>query len=258
MGFFDIFKPKKKLAADPQNFDEIFELAANDIAYRPLFYRTILEKELFLLIHPDNDNLPKGKFTTNGDIDLKIRTLKDKKVPIFTSADKIYDNGVITGQERYVSMKGRAAFAMFKDPTTFLLNPYSRPSKELLPNEIQKLLSGEIFSSGKEMKIKAGSTIILGLPSKYPIALTETLKKYCDTREEIKSAYLALMHDESSGEPPHLLVGVDLTDHNKQIFAEIGETIIAFVPEGEPIDMINVAENTSTSKALKQKDYQIY
>ena len=71
MGLLDFFKSGKKLAADPKNIDEIFRLASVDIAYRPLFYRTILEMELYLLIYPDS-NLPAGEFVADSDTDIKV------------------------------------------------------------------------------------------------------------------------------------------------------------------------------------------
>src|ERR1035437_7377785 len=106
MGFFDFLKSNKKQNAQPENIDEIFDLASKDVAYRPLFYRTLLEMELYLLTNPEN-NLPKGAFTATKDMKLDVKTYEDGKVSIFTSVDKIFDNGVIQQQEIYVAMRGR-------------------------------------------------------------------------------------------------------------------------------------------------------
>jgi hypothetical protein len=88
------FKSDKKQNTQPENIDEIFDLASRDIAYRPLFYRTILEKELYVLIYP-NDNIPTGEFVSDEKTTLQVRKLANGKVPVFTSVDKIFDNGVI-------------------------------------------------------------------------------------------------------------------------------------------------------------------
>ncbi len=257
MGLFDFFKSGKKQNAQPENIDEIFDLASKDIAYRPLFYRTILEKELYILIYP-NDNLPTGKFVSDEKTTLQVRKLTDGKVPVFTSVDKIFDNGVIKEQVNYVAMKGKVIFDMFKETPIILLNPYSRPSKEFLPDEIIKLRNGELFKPDEEHTIKAGVNISLGIPANYPTELVETLKKYCDTRAEIKAAYLGLMHDSSSNEAPHFIIGLDITNNVKEIFGEVAETIRTHIPKGEPIDMINVSDKRETAKFLKQQQYKVY
>ena len=257
MELFNFFKSAKKQNAQPENIDEIFDLASKDIVYRPLFYRTILEKELYILIYP-NDKLPTGKFVSDEKTTLQVRKFADGKVPVFTSIDKIFDNGVIKEQVNYVAMKGKVIFEMFKDPPVILLNPYSRPSKEFLPDEIKKLRDGELFTPDEEYTIKAGVNISLGIPANYPSELVETLKKYCDTRAEIKAAYLGLMHDSSCKETPHLIIGLEVTKNVKDIFGEVAETIRTYIPKGEPVDMINVSENGETAKFLKQKQYKVY
>jgi hypothetical protein len=95
----------------------------------------------------------------------------------------------------------------------------------------------------------------LGIPTNYPIELVETLKRYCDTREEIKAAYLALMHESLSNEAPHLLIGLQMLSNVKEIFGEVAETIRTLIPNGEPVDMIDVSKNRGTSKLLKQEQF---
>jgi hypothetical protein len=251
------FKSDKKQNTQPENIDEIFDLASRDIAYRPLFYRTILEKELYVLIYP-NDNIPTGEFVSDEKTTLQVRKLANGKVPVFTSVDKIFDNGVIKEQVNYISMKGKAVFDMFKEPPVILLNPYSRPSKEFLPDEIKQLRNGELFKADEEHTIKAGVNISLGIPANYPAELVETLRKYCDTRAEIKAAYLGLMHDSSSKEAPHLIIGLDMINNVKEIFGEVADTIRTHIPKDEQVDMINISDNGETAKFLKLKKYKVY
>ncbi len=257
MGLFDFLKSKIKPSAEPKSFDEIFDLASKDVAYRPLFYRTLLEMELYVLTNSKN-SLPKGEFTTTKEIKLDVKTFEDGKVPIFTSVDKIFENGVIQQQEIYVAMRARELFKIFSHPKTFLLNPFSRPSKELLPEEIQGLLNGNLFQPDEIRNIKAGTNISMGIPAVYPTNLAETIRKYCNTSEEIKGAYLALMHDSESNETPHLIIGLDVKGNLKQIFGEVGDIIKSHVKDGEPVDMINVSEESVVSNILRQKDHQIY
>lgn len=257
MSLFNFFKPGFKRNAQPENIDEIFELASKDPSYRPLFYRTILEMDLYVLIYP-NANIPTGKSISKEGTRLQVRTLKEGKIPLFTSKEKIFDDGVIKGQVNYVALNGKVMFEMFKNAPMILLNPYSRPSKEFLPDEIKKLIDGELFKADEERQIKPGTSIQLGIPANYPNDLVASLKKYCDTREEIKGGYLALVSGLSSDEPPHILIGLELMESSNEIFGEVAEAISGHIPEGEAVDMINVAGNDATAQNLRQQQFKVY
>lgn len=257
MSLFNFFKPDSKRNAQPENIDEIFELASKDPSYRPLFYRTILEMDLYVLIYPDS-SIPTGESISQKDTKLQVRTLKDGKIPLFTSKEKIFDNGVIKEQVNYVALKGKVIFEMFKNAPTILLNPYSRLSKEFLPDEIKKLRDGELFKADEERLIKTGTNMQLGVPANYPNDLVAALKKYCDTREEIKGGYLALITELSSNEPPHILIGLDLMEDNNKIFGEVAEVIRTHIPKGEAVDMMNVAGNNITAQNLRQQQFKVY
>ena len=41
----------------------------------------------------------------------------------------------------------------------------------------------------------------------------------------------------------------------KEIFGEVAETIRTLIPNGEPVDMIDVSKNRGTSKLLKQEQF---
>lgn len=74
MGLFDFFKINKKRNYEPENIDEIFNLAAKDITYRPLFYRTILDTNLYLLTVTDEEG-------NNETSKLKVKNWDDGKIP---------------------------------------------------------------------------------------------------------------------------------------------------------------------------------
>jgi hypothetical protein len=115
-----------------------------------------------------------------------------------------------------------------------------------------------LFKADEEHTIKAGVNISLGIPANYPAELVETLRKYCDTRAEIKAAYLGLMHDSSSKEAPHLIIGLDMINNVKEIFGEVADTIRTHIPKDEQVDMINISDNGETAKFLKLKKYKVY
>ncbi len=254
MGVFDFLKSKNKETA---SIDAIFEKAANDPAYRPLFYRTLLESELYLLTFDKTES--ERQFVADKDTKLQVRIFKDDVVPIFTSKERIFDNNIIKGQVNYAASKANVIFKMFSDKTKFIINPYSRVNKELLPEEVRQLLANELYETDEVLQIKAGETILLSVPANYPVNLVETLKRYFDTRKEIKGAYLALMYNKSNGESPHLLLGMDIPKENmKDVFGEIGAIAKPYLKDKEPFDMVGVTDSSPTSKNLKVKEYRIY
>lgn len=255
MGLFNFLKPKQN--PQPKSIDEIFDLASKDISYRPLFYRTILETGLYVLIQRD-EKFPRGTFTSDENTTLKVRMLSDGTVPLFTSEEKIYDNNVIKEQAAYVVIKGQAIFDMFPNPPRMFLNPYSRPAKEFLPDEIIKLRTGQLFDVDEEWFMKKGATVEIGMPTNYPTELASALKKYSETREEVTEVYLALMRNSQTNEKPNLLIGIKADKNVKEIFGEVAEIIRPNVAKDEPVDMIDLTANDRTAKVLKNKEYLVY
>jgi len=255
MGLFDFLKPKIN---ETENIEMIFEKAANDTSYRPLFYRALIQSELFILT-TDKYEFPKGKFISDKDTKLQVRTFENGLVPVFTSTDRIFDNNIVKGQVNYAAMKASVIFEMFKDKATFILNPYSKVSKELLPEEIRQLRTNGFFSPDEISTIEAGETISLGIPAKYPVNVAESLKRYCGTKKQIRGAYLAVITVDSAGKSPHLLLGIDANKTNTQeIFSEIGEVVRPYLGEGEIIDMLDLSDKTNTTKYLKTNQFKIY
>ncbi len=250
MGLFDIFKINKKRNSEPENIDEIFALAASDVSYRPLFYRTILDTDLYLLTFQNEE----GKNETG----VKVKNLDNGKVPIFTSIEKIFENNIIIEEVNHIVVRGKSIFENCPDDITIVLNPYSIPTKEFTPLEIRKLVNGELFKPDQTRQARMESNILISQPKVDPISLAESIRKYCVTRREIRGAYLALMEDTSSEELPHLIVGLEINGNIKEIFGELTEVIRPNIPNGEPIDMIDISGNSKISKQLKKYQYKVY
>jgi len=255
MGLFDFLKPKSN---ETENIEVIFEKAASDTSYRPLFYRELLKSELYVLTTNKNE-FPKGKFIAGKDTKLQVRTFKNGLVPVFTSTDRIFDSNIIKGQVNYAALKASVIFEMFKDKATFILNPYSKVSKELLPEEIRQLRTNGLFETKEMSTIAAGETVSLRLPSIYPVNLVESIKRYCGTKKEIKGAYLAEITIESSKNSPYLLLGIeDNMTNTQEIFSELGVVIRPYLGEGEIIDMVSLSDTTIITEYLKTNQFKIY
>jgi len=244
------------LKASEDNLEALLEKAAKEEGYRPLFYKTLMESELYLLVL--NDDLPVGKFTSTNDTSIQVRSISDNRIPAFTSIDRIFDRDVIKDQVQYVAMKAATIFEMFKDESVIIINPYSEYGKELLPGEIRELRSGQMFKFPTTNTLKGGSTIRVGQPANYSTEMVVVIKAYCKTRSEIKGAYLAMFHNPSTNEPPHLMLGLDIERNESEIYGELAVILKKHIPKDELFDMMNISGNSKTSLVLKQSEYQVY
>ncbi|MBS1635152.1 MAG: SseB family protein [Bacteroidetes bacterium] len=144
MGLFDLFKRKKTNSTFPENeLEQVLMQAASDVSAQKTFYQKLLWNELFVLTNGEQ-GLDEGIQTLKEDLTLQFITFENGQVPVFTSTNRIFDNGVIKEQVSYLSLKGQDLFGIIKG-ASFILNPYSEYRKELIPIEIESLLNGTIY-----------------------------------------------------------------------------------------------------------------
>jgi len=180
MSLFDIFKKKPKEESETTDLEELLKKAAVDGSFRVAFYKKLLVSELIVLT--EGNDIPEGRQTLEQDTSLKVLSLSDGRIPVFTSTDRIFDKKVICEQVQYVAMKGSDLFNVVRG-ATLILNPYSDYGKELLPDEIASLLDGSIFSSaGETITVSEQTEVLLGQPAKRPNAMLEGLKTLFDQR----------------------------------------------------------------------------
>lgn len=251
MGFLDFLKLNKKQNAEPTHIEDIFKLAVEDAAYRPLFYRSLLTADFYVVIFPPEPN-------DDETVNIKIRSWEDGKIPIFTSEDRMFDQNLISRDENYIPLNGRTIFENCPAGTQFVLNPYSVPSKEFTAEEIRQLLNGSLYQPDQQRQAVVGNNIIITTPLTYPTAMAEAIRKYCATRKEITGAYLALMEDTSINEAPHLIIGLEVKGNLPQIFGELNGAIKPHILVGEPVDMVDLSGSRKMSSKLKKQEYRLY
>ena len=253
-----VFESLNKDNPDELSFESIFEKAANDIAYRPLFYRKLLDSDLFLLTQ-DTAGLPERKFISDKGTTIQVRFFSNGIVPVFTSTNKIFDNNVIKGEVYYTALNAKIIFETFNNETSYIINPYSPISKELLADEIKSLLNGNFYKSGAEQFLKPNEDILLGVPADYPINLIETLKRYFRKKPDVKGSYLALIENKSKKEFPHLLLGVDCKkDSWSEISGELAILVRDYLKASEIMDFIRINTGDGLSGILKKQGFKIY
>lgn len=153
MGLFDIFKKKKTESTFPENEIEKYLMqAASNFSAQKEFYVKLLENQLYVLTN-DNSISGIGNQTLENDVTIQCVIFENGQIPIFTSINRIFDKGIIPKIVPYLSLKGQVLFETLNG-ATFILNPYSDFTKELIPEEIENLLNGKIYNKIDELEFE--------------------------------------------------------------------------------------------------------
>lgn len=241
MKFFDAFKKKPAPPqADDLSLEELIERAATQPAYRADFYKRLLSDKVVVLT--SGSGLPEGEQVLKAAKTVNIVSLEDGTIPVFTSTDRIFDQQVVKEQVEFLQMKGEALFKMTRG-ARLVLNPYSKYGKELLPDEIERILNGTIMTAThKAMTIEKDTKVQIGEPSNYPSEIVAALCNLFAGKPQINAAYLAWIYNPESAAPPHYIFGLAASDEGnmQDIVNEAGATVNNLLPAGEFVDFIRV------------------
>ncbi|WP_270087109.1 SseB family protein [Sphingobacterium sp. SYP-B4668] len=144
MGLFDIFKKRKTATTFPENeLERCLMDIATSASKQKEFFQKLLWSELFVMeiappgmedgLHPPEENTR-----------ALLMTLEGGQIPIFTSGNRIFDQGVLNKGVLYMTFRGQDLFEMTKG-ASFVLNPYSDHGREFPPETIEALLDGSIY-----------------------------------------------------------------------------------------------------------------
>jgi hypothetical protein len=188
--------------------EEILERAAQgDADALERFPNVLLNGELYVLgrVEGAADRIDGNYATLADDSRLEISTVQvgdETFIAAFTSPVRLA--AAVGGAERYVGLPTRVLFATRPQELKVVLNPGVWYGKELVPAEITRLL-GDGFAT-----VPPSTSVMLGLAAERPDALVEQIREWLSTRREVLSVRLGQIFDESSGVPPHPLVGLEL------------------------------------------------
>ncbi len=239
MGLFDLFKKKTNQTEQANlSLELLLQKAANEPAYRAEFYKRLLSDKLVIITQ--NTGLQEGSRVLQENTNVNIFINPDGKIPVFTSTERIFDKGIIKEQVQYMQMKGQDLFVMTRG-ATLLLNPNSDYGKVLLPDEVEKLLNGEILTANlKTLIIKKSTEVQIGQPSTYPTKIVNALKVLFAAKPNVEAAYLGWIYDRDSGEPPHYIFGLEADGDVQSLTQEAGFTAEHFLAKNEFVDFIRI------------------
>lgn len=224
--------------------------AATNPAARPQFYRDILESDIYLINHSDDQTNIKNNVLQAG-TQLNIQSFeRDGQVwlPIFTSLQRLEE--YIRSNANYLQMRGRDFFEITRGAYV-MLNPTFSYGKEFFPDEISQMLDGSIFQPTKTYTAQKDTQVLIGQPAVYPTELIKALASYFAKNPLVNKAYLALMSNPTE-EKPHLLVAIDGNGDWQKIVGDAGVIASQAIEKGEVIDFMRLNNNSLSKTVMRQ------
>nr|WP_319272487.1 enhanced serine sensitivity protein SseB C-terminal domain-containing protein [uncultured Draconibacterium sp.] len=257
MSIFDIFKKKSTDSTFPENDLETLLLkASSDSSARKDFYVKLLWSELFVLT-AEESTLERGNKILEKDTEVKLINLENGVLPVFTSTNRIFDKGYIKEQVPFMAMKGHDLFNLTKG-SKLVLNPYSDYGKELLPNEIERLLDGSIFEQTNDITIEKETQIQIGQPKIYPDRLIKSLSDLFKTKPKTKAAYIAVIRINENETEPHYLIGIEYEGQFNEITKVAGPLVEKHLTNNEVVDFVQIDYKSGVSKYLLNETKPFY
>ena len=219
-------------------------LAADNPASRPEFYEALMSSNVYVIGFTDSEGEGSGIIPAGAKLSIVNWEKNDGTpiIPFFTSLEAL--QRALENESKYVALSARSFFEMTLG-SFLVLNPSSPYGKEFFPNEIQALLDTGMNHAPQTRVVQKETKVLLGQPANYPSEMVSALTELLAKHSAVKAAYLCLMHDQSSGEKPTLIVGFegdqDLTEAMKQAGSVAADT----APKGELVDFVVIRRGES-------------
>jgi hypothetical protein len=224
---------------EENDLDKALQRAVDEPAERPEFYRILLESTVFVI--GTSNQITEGASTLEAGSNVQIQNWQRQDgspvIPFFSSLKAL--QMAIDSEESYMVLPARPFFEMTLG-STLVLNPRSDYGKEFFPSEIEVLLSEGVNTRPAQRVVQKETKVLLGQPKDYPAEMVASLTTLLAKHSNVKAAYLALMHDPSVDEKPHLVIGIEAENHFENVIREAGAVAGDMAPAGEPVDLVRV------------------
>lgn len=228
--------------SEENELERVLRLAADEPAHRPAFSEVLLRSQVYILGTTGSDGAD-GKVDLESGSKIQIQNWEKEDgspaIPFFSSLEVLQKS--IQGEASYLALQARSLFEMTQGSTLFL-NPRSDYGKEFFPQEIEYLLSDGVSRAPDTRVVEKETQVLLGQPSTYPSKMVDSLTQLLAKHSNVNRAYLALMHDASIDERPHLVVGIEANGNTEKVMREAGNVAGDTAPDGEPVDLCRVSK----------------
>jgi hypothetical protein len=229
--------------------------AATNPSARPQFLHDILESNIYIINHPD-DNVHIQNNVLQAGTQLNIQSFERNGqawLPIFTSLPRLQE--YIRSDVNYLRMRGRDFFQITRGAHV-MLNPGFAYGKEFFPEEIQQMLDGSIFQPTKTYTAQKDTQVLIGQPAVYPTQLVKALSAYFAKNSFVNKAYLALMSNPAE-DKPHLLIAIEGHGDWQKIMGDAGLIASEAIGKGEAVDFMRI-NNSSLSQTVMRQSRPFY
>ncbi|AIZ64110.1 hypothetical protein PK28_11120 [Hymenobacter sp. DG25B] len=212
--------------------------AAQDPNSRALFYRELLRQNLVVLPAFEEENPATGLIIPEPGMQIQLQVLNDGKLPVFSSLDRVYENGAVSGDVAYMLISGLDYFRMVQGAEC-VLNPFSPFGKLLTVPELEDLLAGNLSGADEEEDSSlADKRVSLDQPAERPEALIHAVRIFGASHPAIESVYLAQLTVEDNPAPPRLLLGFIIDNEDTSLFPEMGPILQGHLQQDQTIDLM--------------------
>ncbi|MBF6033498.1 enhanced serine sensitivity protein SseB [Pseudomonas sp. P155] len=225
----------------PENLlEKSLKRAADEPAHRPEFFNTLLNSNVYILgtagDADDHVNLQAG---SNISIAHWQKPDGTPVIPFFSSLQTLQQS--IDSEQTYLEIPARSLFEITLG-ALLCLNPKSPYGKEFFPQEVQNLLADAVGQTATQRTVEKETNVLLGQPAEYPSQMVHSLTQLLAKHSNVKRGFLALMHDTSVDEKPHLIVGIEADGDIERVMREAGNVAGDTAPQGEPVDLCRVSQ----------------
>lgn len=216
--------------------ETLLEQAATEPAYRPAFFRTLLDSTVWV-----PGNAAEGEAVVEESVlDIQHWEKDDgtSVIPFFTSLAALQQ--AIDDEQAFVVMPARTLFEMTLGETLFL-NAKLPTGKEFTPREISHLVGEEGSPLSQQEVLEGGTALLLSEVAEPPAQMVDSLTTLFKSIKTVKRAFICSIKEQADAQA-NLLIGIEAEGDIEEIIHAAGSVATDTLPGDEPVDICQVAE----------------
>ncbi|MGF6564251.1 enhanced serine sensitivity protein SseB [Kosakonia cowanii] len=216
--------------------ETLLEQAATEPAYRPAFFRTLLDSTVWV-----PGNAAEGEAVVEESaLDIQHWEKDDgtSVIPFFTSLAALQQ--AIDDEQAFVVMPARTLFEMTLGETLFL-NAKLPTGKEFTPREISHLVGEEGSPLSQQEVLEGGTALLLSEVAEPPAQMVDSLTTLFKSIKTVKRAFICSLKEQADAQA-NLLIGIEAEGDIEEIIHAAGSVATDTLPGDEPVDICQVAE----------------
>ncbi|WP_438918744.1 enhanced serine sensitivity protein SseB [Kosakonia cowanii] len=216
--------------------ETLLEQAATEPAYRPAFFRTLLDSTVWV-----PGNAAEGEAVVEESaLDIQHWEKDDgtSVIPFFTSLTALQQ--AIDDEQAFVVIPARTLFEMTLGETLFL-NAKLPTGKEFTPREISHLVGEEGSPLSQQEVLEGGTALLLSEVAEPPAQMVDSLTTLFKSIKTVKRAFICSIKEQADAQA-NLLIGIEAEGDIEEIIHAAGSVATDTLPGDEPVDICQVAE----------------